>query len=134
MLWALIRSTSFHGKVRKLFVWIPTYQVLPFYLVSYKLPRTLLNLHHSLGQFSRWQIGDIFLIFQKTGFCISCKLSPWETICMKCQILFSGKNKKNILICHLPKFYPECKVLTCRRSISDRWHSDIYLFQRSTKT
>ena len=33
---------------------------------------------------------------QKTGFDISCKLSPIKTICMKCQILFSGKNKKNI--------------------------------------
>ena len=30
----------------------------------------------------------------KTGFDISCKLSPLETICMKCQILFSGKIKK----------------------------------------
>ena len=26
-----------------------------------------------------------------------CKLSPKETVCMKCQILFSGKNKKNII-------------------------------------
>ena len=26
----------------------------------------------------------------------SCKLSPEETICMKCQILFYRKNKKNI--------------------------------------
>ena len=33
---------------------------------------------------------------QKTGFEISCKLSPVETICMKCQTLFSGKSKKNI--------------------------------------
>ena len=32
----------------------------------------------------------------KTGFDIPCKLSPQETICMKCQILFSGNNKKNI--------------------------------------
>ena len=32
----------------------------------------------------------------KTGFDISCKLSPMEIICMKCQILFPGKNKKNI--------------------------------------
>ena len=24
-------------------------------------------------------------------------LHPMETICMKCQILFSGKNKKNII-------------------------------------
>ena len=30
----------------------------------------------------------IFLFSQKTGFDISCKLSPMETICMKCQILF----------------------------------------------
>ena len=34
---------------------------------------------------------------QKTGFDIPCKLSPLETICMECQILFSGKNKKNII-------------------------------------
>ena len=35
--------------------------------------------------------------FQKTGFDISRKLSQMETICIKCQILFSGKNKKNII-------------------------------------
>ena len=35
-----------------------------------------------------------FLFCQKTGFYISCKLSPMETICIKCLILFSGKNKK----------------------------------------
>ena len=36
---------------------------------------------------------NLFLIFsQKIGFDLSCKLSPEETICMKCQILFSGKN------------------------------------------
>ena len=41
-----------------------------------------------------------FLVFQKTGFEISCKLSPLETICMKCQNLFSGKNKNNISVSH----------------------------------
>ena len=30
----------------------------------------------------------------KTGFDISCKLYPLETICMKCQNLFSGPKKK----------------------------------------
>ena len=30
-------------------------------------------------------------------------ISALETICMKCRILFSGKNKKNISICHLLK-------------------------------
>ena len=32
-----------------------------------------------------------FLFSQKVGFDISCKLSPLETTCMKCQILFSGE-------------------------------------------
>ena len=31
---------------------------------------------------------------KQTEFVTSCKLSPLETICMKCQILFPGKNKK----------------------------------------
>ena len=31
---------------------------------------------------------------KKIGFDTSCKLSPKETICMKCQILFSRKKKK----------------------------------------
>ena len=34
------------------------------------------------------------IIFRRTGFDISGKLSPKETICMKCQILFSKKIKK----------------------------------------
>ena len=33
-------------------------------------------------------------LLKKTGFDISCKLSPKETVCMKCQILFSEKNIK----------------------------------------
>ena len=36
----------------------------------------------------------LFLFSQKTGFDILCKLSPMETICMKYQILFSGKIRK----------------------------------------
>ena len=37
-----------------------------------------------------------FLLFFKTKirFVISCKLSPEETVCIKCQILFSRKYKK----------------------------------------
>ena len=64
----------------------------------------ILNLYHFLGKFSRPQIDDIILIFpRKQGFDISCKLSPMKTICMKCQNLFSGKNKINISICCLLK-------------------------------
>ena len=36
----------------------------------------------------------IFIFSHKIGFDISCKLSSMETICMKCQTLFSGKHKK----------------------------------------
>ena len=36
-----------------------------------------------------------FSYFSQTkGFAISCKLSSKKTICIKCQILFAGKNKK----------------------------------------
>ena len=41
------------------------------------------------------EILKYFLLFShKTGFDISSKLSPMETICMKCQSLFSGKKKE----------------------------------------
>ena len=54
------------------------------------------NLNRSVGEFSRLKIDATFLIFlQKTGFDISCKLSPpKETISMKFQSLMSRKNKK----------------------------------------
>ena len=59
------------------------------------------------GQFQQRTNWWCFLIFsQKTGFDISWKLSPNEKICMKCQILFSQKKKKNILMCHLLTFLP----------------------------
>ena len=47
--------------------------------------RTRVNTYHAMGKFSRQQI-DIFLIFfsKKIG----------SDTCMKCQILFSRKNKK----------------------------------------
>ena len=48
--------------------------------------------------FSRQHIEMYISKFSElTGFDISCKLSPKETICMKCQIQFSGKNRKNII-------------------------------------
>ena len=39
---------------------------------------------------------DDKLMIRKIGFDISCKLSPKETICMKCQNLFSGKKIRKI--------------------------------------
>ena len=56
---------------------------------------------------------NFFLFFQKTGFDISCKLSPMETICMKCQILiflggFFEKKKKIFQNVAYYKVYPAC--------------------------
>ena len=47
---------------------------------------------------------------QETGFDSSHKLSPLETVCMKCQNLFQGNLRKNISICCLLKIFP--KVLS----------------------
>ena len=50
----------------------------------------------TLGKIFSKQHFEIFILFsQKTGFDISCKLFPMETICMKCQILIAWKSKKN---------------------------------------
>ena len=56
-------------------------------------------MHRVLGKISSDNILQCFILIfsQKTRFDILCKLSPLETICMKCQILFSGKNKKNVM-------------------------------------
>ena len=43
---------------------------------------------------------------RKIGFAILCKLSPVETICMKCPNLFYWKNKKNISMYRLLTFLP----------------------------
>ena len=80
------------------------------------------------------QIGSIYLTMsyfsQKTGFDISCKLSPFESICTKCQELFSGKNKifffQNV-VCW--RFYPECYALNkleAHRSHSNN-HTILYV-------
>ena len=75
-------------------------QEVAFFLVleTYKYTNGWVLTLSTLGKiFSRWHFEIFFSYFsQKTGFDISCKLCRMETICMKCQILFSGKNKKNI--------------------------------------
>ena len=44
-----------------------------------------------------------------------------ETICMKCQILFSGKNKKNISKCRLLKILPRVLSIGLCLSGSHDW-------------
>ena len=59
---------------------------------------THLLTHNILGKvFSRRHTALFSYFSKKTGFDSSCKLSPMETICMKCQILLSWKNKSNII-------------------------------------
>ena len=62
-----------------------------------KLEAGHFNFNSMLGKiFSRQHIQKYYFYFsQKTGFDISCKLPPIETICMKCQSLFSVENNKN---------------------------------------
>ena len=60
-----------------------------------------LNPNHSQGKFSRRQIDYFFFFFFFLMFCFSRKQAltfhAKETVCMTCQILFSGKkNKQNI--------------------------------------
>ena len=47
--------------------------------------------------YSRKHFEIFFLFYTKVGFDILWKLSPKETICMKCQSIFSEENKKNII-------------------------------------
>ena len=70
------------------------------------------NLYHSLDLFGKQIDFFLFLIFsEKTGFGILCKLSPIEQIYLKCQNLFTRKNKKNISKCLL-KFLPTALSVT----------------------
>ena len=69
------------------------------------LNHVYINLNHS-GQIQQTiNCCLCFLVlFQTTGFCIPCKLSP----CMKYQSLFSKrKQKKNISICCLSEFFTQ---------------------------
>ena len=54
----------------------------------------------------------------KVSFDVSCKLSPKETVCIKCQSLFSGKNKKSTSK-RLLKFLPIMISVKCRMSNSN---------------
>ena len=81
--------------------------IFQFSVYSMEQPKHLSSSFHSLtwnlcfstlGKiFSRWYFSYFSYFSQKTGFDILCKLSPIKTICMKCQILFSGENKKTII-------------------------------------
>ena len=68
---------------------------------EYTMTVVQVHLYLSIGKFSRRQI-DLLLNFQRKQDLIF----PLETICMKCQIPFSGGYKKNAIICRLLKILP----------------------------
>ena len=53
----------------------------------------------------------------KKGFDISCKLSPVETICMKCQILFLDKYLPNLSSADLAKWVVKLLITTAANYI-----------------
>ena len=72
---------------------------------------------------------------QKAGFDISCKSSLLETIYMKCQILFSGENKKNISKCLL-KFLPRVlsiNVEKCSFEMCSAMQKRLLIYKRVAK-
>ena len=70
-----------------------------------------------------------FLFFPETGFDIPCILSPLETICRKCQNLFSGTvtKKKNISMCtkYLPSMLLSFHITVYNLSVMLRWYLDV---------
>ena len=62
-------------------------------------------------------------ISHNTGFDISYKLSPMETIYMKCQIQFSGENKKTSL-----SFAELAKRVVTVNGNTDKWTNAILQF------
>ena len=56
---------------------------------------------------------------------MSCKLSPLETICTKCQILFTEENKTSISKCHLLKILTRVLIINVPFETVIK-HSNIY--------
>ena len=75
------------------------------------------NTYHALDKFSRPQTDAVVHIsFYRSGSDTSCKSSPLETMCMKCQNLFS--RKKYISICHLLNICLECIAVVLDSAIN----------------
>ena len=89
----------------------------------------------SLSGLIQQTTNSVFFISQKTRFDISCnKKQDWtfyamETTCMKCQVLFSWKNEKNISKYRLLKILPRVlsvKVCTNNSRMSLSVHDKTY--------
>ena len=70
---------------------------------SHKSPKLLLlmtNTLHAGKLFQQTHFDIFFLFFPRIGSDSSCKLSPQETICMKCQVLFSRNKIARMALYH----------------------------------
>ena len=67
--------------------------------LNFKITEVEKLLIHGWGTsvFSENTVTSFSYVSYKIGFDTSCKWSPKEEICMKCQILFSRENKKKYL-------------------------------------
>ena len=98
-IWYATRSCSkqtgiWHPNPWSIFLGVQEYMYLKIYMSKF-LCFLMLS---ALGKKSSRQHTEIFfLFFPGNSLNISCKMSPMEIICMKSQILFPGKNKKNII-------------------------------------
>ena len=84
-------------------------EILLYYVIYYiYLPLNMLS-----EKFSRRHFGIVVFFSHKIGFDMSFRLSPKETICMKCQSLFSRKNKKKnrqFVVCRISPIVVKANV------------------------
>ena len=100
-----------------------------------------MEMYHQLVGLSDWNILEhfstllsnladdrliFFNFFIEVGFDISCNLSSKETICMKCQTLFSGKKIRKIFQNFVSKFLPyilnPCMIFVPLLSVMTHFH------------
>ena len=103
------------------FLWLPYYTVLYCCEETIEASEqyTRIVTHCMLGNFFSRRHFDFFLSFlKKIGFDIKCGLSPQETICIKCQNVFSEEkkipNKKQILwlsVCWMSHKSGNCYII-----------------------
>ena len=107
------------------------------YTALFLLKNNILNLYRLLADSADNKLVIFFLIFpRKTGSDISCKLSPMETICMRCQILFSGENERYFKMLSCEKILPREPRLKNVIYCCCDWHfkGELYLYViRATK-
>ena len=104
--------------------WLPSErESLPLRLISFWSGSKIVSLEIKCQVLFSRKIRTISYFSLKIRFDISCKLSPWGTICMKCQILFSKKKNSK---CPLLKFLP--RMQSVRVKVASTFKVSIWSF------